>query len=634
MYLEETNETSWQRPFTSKRYIQGPFSENLITMWPEFKLILGDIEEKYKGYHSSAFHLLVGPDLKAPDFKKTCYHTREDGIPIHSISSDLGEYELSMESFCDIRRVPASYSRLRIYNKNAWSVSGEMAVIARTGLETCLVGMHIHGYAHFTGEIGNWGFLENTFGFQNDLLKDERCEIRFQGLERFNPQWQGDKSGLPWHLRHILRLNFTLEPGESIHLDIMFRRGETNAFDYDAEKQKAEKFWFGELAKIQTRPNTENKVLQNIVNSLIVQSLQMFCHPVGKDHVIPLQGSMTRAFWVVEAIEFLIALDRIGGFSDYTETVYELFFDVQQEAEGEEAGMVRSPYQAWASNTAGALWGLSRHLIFRNEKPVFDKYRNKMLLAFEWIEKQRSHNVEGAVKGIFPPMKSSDWEREQTEHYQSWCWTDGVNLHSYKWLARALEKFGDPAAPRVKAAYDNYMSILRGILREELEKNKRTDEILISNKAGVPMNDPPHGPYFNDGPAILARVNVIEPNCEASRLVENYFRNRGIFKNGLTGLMNDGRLRVDWSSDPWAGHTWYTSSPDYAWFEHWMRSGKRDKALATLEAQFKYAMTPEYYMNERYADNDPYFQPFQPNASANGRLLMMLFGYYNGEIDN
>ena len=45
----------------------------------------------------------------------------------------------------------------------------------------------------------------------------------------------------------------------------------------------------------------------------------------------------------------------------------------------------------------------------------------------------------------------------------------------------------------------------------------------------------------------------------------------------------------------------------------------------------RYGMSAEFYMQERYADNDPAFCPWQPNASANGRLILMLFDYYGAE---
>lgn len=83
-------------------------------------------------------------------------------------------------------------------------------------------------------------------------------------------------------------------------------------------------------------------------------------------------------------------------------------------------------------------------------------------------------------------------------------------------------------------------------------------------------------------------------------------------------------LRQGANSDPYAGHTWYTSFSDYYWYYAWLKNGEYGKAKATLEAQMKYGMSREFYLNERYADNDPYWVPWCPNASANGRLLNML----------
>ena len=617
-------EAAWQRPFTAKRYLHPPFAEQFITMWPDFRIMAGDIGEKhtyYGNYISSAFRLLAGRELESPDFKKTVYHVREDGVPVHSISSDMGEYMLNMESFCDIRRLPAAYSRVTVHNRNAWRVSGELAVVARTGSEIPLTGIGTDGYTSFSGEVGDWRLLSNTFNYNDNLLSDDRSEIRFKGTERFHPVWQVSEQGFPWHLRPVLRLHFTLEPGETISFDVMFRRGETADFDYDAEKKKTEAFWLGELKKIKSRPDTDNELIQNVINNLVAQCLQMFNRPAGKDYVLPRQGGLERAIWPVEAMEYLMALDRMGLY-DYTEKAYDLFFNVMQEKDGADAGIVRhlETHPRWASNTGGALWGLSRHIIFRDDKKVFDKYRNQAMLAFEWCEKMRSHQTEGSVHGIFPPMKATDWGGE----YQSWCWTDAIYLQAYKWLARMLEKYKDPDAKKVKAAYGNYLSVMRDVLQKEIDSNTLKDEIIISNRAGKVMSDPPLGPYFCDGPAMLIRSGVIQPNSEVSKLVENYFQNRGYFKNGLTGLMND-------IANP---HVWYTNFSDMFWFEHWMRIGEREKAQQTLEAQFKYAMTPEYYMNERYAANDPYWTPWLPNASANGRTIMMLFGWYNGEIEN
>ena len=42
-------------------------------------------------------------------------------------------------------------------------------------------------------------------------------------------------------------------------------------------------------------------------------------------------------------------------------------------------------------------------------------------------------------------------------------------------------------------------------------------------------------------------------------------------------------------------------------------------------------MTPEYYVCERYCDNDPYFVPWLPNGSGNGRIIDMLLDMSGAE---
>jgi hypothetical protein len=50
-----------------------------------------------------------------------------------------------------------------------------------------------------------------------------------------------------------------------------------------------------------------------------------------------------------------------------------------------------------------------------------------------------------------------------------------------------------------------------------------------------------------------------------------------------------------------------------------------------LDAQLKYIMTPEYYMMERYDETNPFYTPWLPNASANGRTMLMILDYYGSK---
>ena len=50
-----------------------------------------------------------------------------------------------------------------------------------------------------------------------------------------------------------------------------------------------------------------------------------------------------------------------------------------------------------------------------------------------------------------------------------------------------------------------------------------------------------------------------------------------------------------------------------------------------MDALLSYNVTSEFYQAERIDDHDAYIAPWMPNASANGRLLQMLFIYYGAK---
>ena len=74
---------------------------------------------------------------------------------------------------------------------------------------------------------------------------------------------------------------------------------------------------------------------------------------------------------------------------------------------------------------------------------------------------------------------------------------------------------------------------------------------------------------------------------------------------------------------------WYVCTHEYYWFSYYLRHERYDRCCEILNTVFRFAMTDEYYMFERYHQRNIWFAPWSPNASANGRLILMLLDYYN-----
>ncbi len=616
---------SWERPFTTKRYLHPPFAEEIVTMWPDLKFVIGEvIVPETDDVPSASFRLLLGDNLDEIDYKQVQYNVRQDGIPIHSYVYDLGDYLIKAEGFCSTDRVPTTFIKFAFKNTSTWKVEDKVAFIVRTGKEEYLTGANVDGYCHYTPNVHTWGGIPPTWNYVSDgLLSDGKYKILFQDLaNRFATDWKSGVKNVPWSKQQYLHVGFSLEASEEKSFTVAFGKGDIRKFDYEAEKQKTIDFWNGELSRIEIFPNKENENFYAMYRSLVAQLLQMFACPIGENYVLPRQGGLQRRVWPTEAYEFLKALDRIGDFRKYTGKAYELFFGMLQSKKGEDAGRVYpvKGSQSWARITSAALEGLAYHMIYSNDKEIFEKYRDNAYLAFKWIEKQR--HMDPVYKGVFPPMKASDWD----EVYRFWAQTDTYNIISYRALAEAFEKFGDPATSEIISAHDDYLRCMKRIY-ERVPKIETEDELVIPQTLELPPTDPPTPVVYLSDAIMLISSGVVAHESEDAKKLENYYLNRGLMKNGLTGLMNESILKY-LPSDPWAGHTWYTSYSDMYWFYHYLAIGEREKAENILVGQLKYGMTPEYYMLERYADNDPYFTPWLPNASANGRTIMMLCDFY------
>ena len=627
---EQLKDGVWRRPFTSKRYLHPPFSGYLCTQWCDCKVLFGQYETTslvttFSSLHpASGFRVLFGAELSPPDFRMTYTVPREDGVPIHSLQHPFPNYSMEMESFCTTNtEYPTVFTRITLYNKNQQSIHDQIGLMVRSGAENHLSGHEVDGYSHFDGNVGNWGFLPETWQFDGvSKLTDNllHYKIEIEDAKGFSLQWQGVQPGIPWHKRGVLIASFTLQPGESLHIDLRMNPPtvKTPPVGYEIQRRMAKQFWQKELDRIRSYPG--QPVHRPVVRNLTVQMLQMFATYLDDGYRALRQGGMNRHIWTVEAMEVLIALEQMGGFSQYTHQIFDYYFNQCQIQDGKNKGEVKV-HIPWASTTAGAVRACAFSLLCGNEQD-YKRYCAPLYAAFQWMERQRlsTKTMDVAGKGLFPPGQGTDWPGE----YQNWCMTDSHNLMAYSMLADAFEQYGDVHTAEIQDAYIDYMACARKILKEQVAKYENNNELLLENSLGCPQTDPPKGAYFIDGPAALLLAGVMEPCGREVKLVENWFRNRACFQNGLTGLMNDGLLRCNKPLDYWAGHTWYTSWSDTCWMQVYLAQGRYEEAEEILEANLRYGMSEAYYLAERYADNDPYWTPWQPNASASGRMLQNL----------
>ena len=599
--------SSWQRPKTTRRYIHPPRAERMYTLWAEGKLILGHIDpcidwRSYKNLECHGLWLVYGKEDRQFDFRKVQNQMNPRGIPVHGLQYEVEGLTVELETFCDISRKPTCFVQLTFTNPTETRCEQSFAWLLRSGKEKQLAFATPDEYASYAPDVAVW--KQTPADWYCPKAEDPLVVINedafwmAKGAEQlqFCPE------------EGALRFTVKLQPGESQKLQFALGQGKALDFDYEQEKRRCLSFWERELSRLNALPEAirNHPEKRRMVENLTVHMLQCFCYPVGKSHIMPRQGGMQRLIWPWESMPVLEALSRLGDFSDYVEEALSTYFDVLQAPDGE----IRPAGEGWACITGSVLYSFATYVLHAGKR-CYDLYRENALSAMEWIRRKRQQSCEtsGMIPGLFPVMRGCDWDYE----FQSWMTTDSFNVMGLQRLAEAAEYCNDPKAKEIRDFAQEYWQSLRSVADRWVKEAGDSDEIFL------PLN--PEGDdtelrkrcYPDLYYGVMAYAGYVDP--ENVPRIKNNWVARGNYCNDLYGhmLYEDGNT-----------HIWYTSIPDYYWFKAWLALGDRKQAEDIVNSQIRYSMTDEYYMIERYADNDPYFVPWSPNASANGRTLLML----------
>ncbi len=625
-----SSKEKWQRPFTIQRYINPPLADDLITMFADGKIMYKDIDIYVKNAdtRASAIKVFFGENVEEINFKKIKYNVDKEGVPVHSFNYKFKDLLIHYEAFCDNALSATSYVKVSLTNPTDKTIKEKVSVMARTGIMERIMCGNISAYNTFDTNPRIWGFIPSDFVFENGVLQDNELKVTFD--KKFKAIWHGDEIGMPNYLRHFVEFEVEIEKNSTTDFIFKVERPtkNSNGLNYEEERAKIYDFWLKELDNIKYYPGRTKKQYYTMIRTLVSNSLQMFATQKGTNMILPRQGGTQSMIWPAEARSMLVGLLRIGNFDKYVDMATDLYLNTLQLKEGENKGQFVTLGHSipWSSITYAILSTLADYAYYRDENK-FNEFKGAILDAVDWIERKRHSN--DLYPGLMPAMRATDWP--EIAHFWG---ADHGNISVYKKLIMVFEKYGDyENANKIKSYYEDYTKVFK-----EKVVNKAINNFDNGNELFIPLTledlDKPlklpytKNPYLGNAPS-LANSGMIDPMGETIKHIENYFTNRRLHKNGLHGLMNDLLLGMGLTSDPWAGHMWYTGFVDQGWFNLFMKQGRYDEAKETLDAQLKYSMSKEYIMLERFMDNDKYFCCWQPNASANGRTFEMLLDYYN-----
>ena len=613
-------ESGWLKPRTTRRYLHPPLAQDMYTLWNDGKIIRGgnvhhhDWSDWYYNLKSDVLWVVHGDSDEPFDFKAARNGLPEDGIPFHSLSWKKDGFSVSMEAFCETeKRSPACFIRLTVENDGTAKKALRLGIMLRRMRE----------YYAVKGAPDIYVPYETQFGY---FKNSEPLEFRECG---FTNTWKSVSSmvraaGLPegaeWD-RRVSTLRFAAfpEPGRplSVTLSMGANDGVARPEDWDSARAEAEAFWKSELAKINRLPPAvrDDPGKMRLVKNLTVQMLQCFCRPVGSDLTLPRQGGLQRFVWPWDCKDMLSALGLIGDFGRYVDGALDFYFR-EYSAEDGRIGPFKND---WVCDSGECLYSLSRYCLDTGNRAVWGRHREAAFRAFAWICEKRAETAKDPKKGM-PGLFPSACATDNPMPIQLWCFTDHSTLAGLKMFAKAAAHFGDARAAEVQAEADSLQSVIAGIYKKFSDAAAGSDELRIPltpdgndeafRKAG----------YFDLSQGLVLRMGLAcgyVPEPDVMKVYNWHLRNGKASPKGLCANHPPAKDLSD-------RHVWYTTSSEQHWYSCFRRIGRHDLAELVRDAILKYSVTEEYYVGERYRDDNPWYFPWSPNASGSGRIILMM----------
>ena len=608
---------NWQRARTTRLYIQPPKSERFFTLWREGKICFGENENPITDYLaqiSSAIWFVDG-DGEQLDFRQAEYVMHPDGIPVHGLVNRVGPLQVELETFATCERLSCCFTKLTVTNKSNTTIRDRFGFVLRTAREKELLFDAPDNYGIYAPKLDYWTDLPATWKQDGCTFRDGQRTIVSSGDLCFHLE---ESSGFAF-------ADLILTPGESKSTVFIYSMEERSFSNYSTECEKVIDFWEKELSRINKLPKKlANDLCQvRMIRNLVVHILQCFCYSKGNDYLLSRQGGLQRQIWTGEANSVLYALPLIGDFDAYVEPAIDTYFDKFWTETGEVV-----PFGIWwAMQTGNVLYSFSRYAVVRG-KAYYEKYREKAVKSFRWMREKRASTVAGnnVVEGLFPPLSSCDDDLI----FQNWNTTDTSNISALTAFLAACEKFEDPLTEEVRTELEGYLSVMKKYWNLRLLQHKDSDE-LPGYYAPIGENAPYEKSFIFSCETWKA-IDVLDADVADCEKFLRYLDRRKLRHGGLYNKMPGtigprGSLKHSYDA---AGKSvvWYVSTAEACFFRYFLRHGMYERCEEIIRDNIRFAMTDEYYMIERFHENEPYFIPWSPNASANGRLITMLVDYY------
>jgi hypothetical protein len=634
----------YARPRTKRAYLHRPGDVCIVEARPDFTFLIKDAISPSGPFPLAGFGFLIGADKQPAGIECIARSFAEECIPILSQSLIQDGIRYSLSALCLERCLC-----LRLAAVNSHPGSSLPVQVYFSTIQTSLEELYEHGnedYVPFQNNALPWldpldvSLADGALWYRGAL----RAVVSSTQGFRLDPVEQA--SG------RLVLFSAELPPGGQAALELVIPYGDAAAVDlveikalrWQAARAETLAFYRAHLAR-GARLRTPEPVVNRLFDTLRLNALQMLGSRPGSRALYPGQGGMNPfgTVYGMEATAWLPVLTRLG-YADEAGRVMDYLLTTQRGSPGPEgdisdpSGSFR-PHIHWMCETGAALTLLCSYGLFTQDRGWFQQVEGQLRAACDFILRERDRTKSKyapgeAGYGLLPAGRPHDWP-----DYGQFLFSDAYTWKGLNLAAEVYTAFGHPFGAALRAEAADYRQCIldsfhKSIYPHPVEPGRLWFSSEVHTPAGVEV-----GSYGGDGPMCLVHAGVLSAEDPLVSQMEWDSQRRGfltpLFAHIMSGMEDEqlAALQRRHAGGPY--DLIYVTFSEIVWQRAFMERGERSRALAYLFSTLAYATSYDLGLaHERFCPQLPWLLPWQPNASANGRILEMMIAAICFEKEN
>ena len=394
--------------------------------------------------------------------------------------------------------------------------------------------------------------------------------------------------------------------------------------------------WSARLAR-GTRILVPESAVQDVYRTLTLNNLQFLGSAPEAAWLKPGQGGYNdfSTVYAWEASHFLTILAQ-QGYREEVSRVLDFLLTTQHGHKGPEGDVSDAegafrPHIHWMNETGAVLEIFAAYAFASGDFARLQRGADALLQAARWIQRQRNRTRESGLDGhqlphygLMPKGRPHDWPI-----FGYFLFTDTNLWRGMDALARAFAAAGLPDAAWLRQEADDYRQCILKAVRQACKPHP-----LDPNCTWVPSEiyEDPTGASQTSiycGPQSLLATGILDASDPLIPVMEAMLRRSGCLNDRFgfqMRLMEDEQLRQrQLAAAGGAVDLYYVTNMEQSWHRLWLERGERAKAIAYFYMTLAYSVSRDLHLaQERFCPQLPWLLPWQPNASANGRILSMI----------